>query len=241
MPRQNHVINSLTEMSHHTITANTSSQPSHATTYQGSGRPPAPYPYYRNTPMVSLPCWRCGAPLSLLQGSIVGVQLYCTGNPCRCAAPDPAVCRCELGPLHQVQNTNSIGTEYGYLPVSHGQNIAVSYPSSVSQPYVNPYGTWTCTASAPVSGLGQTQFQMEQDIRHIGAHFDGVVPPTSPSPDILTGSASGVSDGEPPSSSSPIIIVATMDLVIDIVIIEDIDRVGTMTPATKDVRTIYSL
>jgi hypothetical protein len=189
-------------MAHYTDSINSSSEVRHATVYQGSGGPLAPSFQNRNTSTVPwLCCWRCGALLSLFQGSIVGVQVYCTRDPCRCAAPAPAACHCRPGPLQQVQSISSMVGQSLHPPITHGQNAAANYRSSVSQSYATPFATWPYPASAAVSRPGQTRFHMEQDIRHVGTHLDGIVPPTTPSPDILTGNAPGPSGNEFPCST----------------------------------------
>ncbi|KAI8623820.1 hypothetical protein F5Y19DRAFT_457158 [Xylariaceae sp. FL1651] len=175
----------------------------------------APSPYNQDILARAMSCQRCNAPLSLIQGSIIGLQIYCINSPCRCADPDPSVCLCEVGALHQAQASSGSGTMYRHSPLSQRQEVVVTCPYLSSQLYAYPYRAYTSSTqgyrpsvvhdsspAVPVGGLGQTQSQMQNDTQYVGTHLDGNVPPTSPSPDILTEERPRVLAHEPYSLSS---------------------------------------
>jgi hypothetical protein len=171
-------------MPHRTDDTNTLSQASHAITYQGSAGSPASFPYNPNTSCVSLSCWRCYAPLSLFRGTLVGEQVYCMTNPCVCAAPAPSTCHCEPSALQQApvsSHHSGIEYPYPYYPYAYQQGTYVP-PIEDNNPSV----TQTAFPATAVGSRGQTPRQMERDLQYVGAHLGGVMPPTSPSPDIIT-------------------------------------------------------
>lgn len=139
------------------------------------------------------------------RGRIIGVRIFCTNAPCLCAGRNQAICRCGFGLIRASENTPSLEVGYGRNHTSLELRAGMSGRLSSLQPYAMLDRTRAYTASTsvsahtpahappsdPVDSLGQAQDQIEQNIRFVGAQFEGVVPPPAPSPDILTSSQRG--------------------------------------------------
>ncbi|KAI1332091.1 hypothetical protein F5Y16DRAFT_213316 [Xylariaceae sp. FL0255] len=167
------------------------------TTSPGSWHnPPNPNPNKQPGPVaVRAPrCQRCQATLAVLHTRSCGMQVYCNNTPCLCAIPSTtsgSTCSCSI----EYQGSIDTLPSGSYNPISPCLGLDAGHPYlfTTRAPYGRPMITpehlsaMQSLFARPLTHSGmRTQAEIGRDTQYAGAQFDGVMPPSTPSPDILS-------------------------------------------------------